>query len=62
MKHGAVTITDEQVRVLFEQGAIDESTYRGAILVPAHHGSLGRRVRRECRRACGAALAARRSS
>lgn len=42
-------LTDEQIRELREAGAIDERTYRGAILVPKHHGSLGRRVRRECR-------------
>ena len=59
MKRRAAAITDEQVRALFEQGAIDEATYRGAILVPAHHGSLGKRVRRECRRTCTVALAVR---
>lgn len=55
----ASTITDAQIRALFDKGEIDEPTYRGAILVPAHHGSMGRRVRRECRRKCIEALTAR---
>lgn len=56
MKRSA-THTDEQIRELFEQGAIDASTYRGAILVPSQHGSLGRRLRRECRKRCAEVLA-----
>lgn len=45
-------ITDKQIRTLHAAGLIDDGTYRGALLVPSHHGSLGRRVRRECRAHC----------
>jgi hypothetical protein len=46
------TITDLQVQKLFEKELISEPTYRGALLVVAQHGSLGRNVRRECRAQC----------
>ena len=46
------TITDEQIQGLHARGLIDDDTYRGAILVATHHGSLGRGIRRECRARC----------
>ena len=47
-----MTITDTQIHELHAAGLIDDGTCRGALLVPSQHGSLGRRVRRECRARC----------
>lgn len=49
-------ITDAQIRQLRLAGKIDDALYRGAMLVIAQHGSLGRRVRRESRRRCAELL------
>lgn len=50
MRPNANTITDGQLRKLHDAGAIDDHTYRGAILVDAQHGALGRRVRHDARK------------
>lgn len=49
-------ITDVQIHKLYTAGRIANNTYHGALLVLAHHGSLGRQVRRKSRERCAEIL------
>lgn len=57
MRLTAATITDKQILPLL--GTAHDATARGALLLPSQHGSLGHRVRRECRARCAEILNAR---